>query len=159
MNRILAPVFLLFFPGAALAGPPASVEDLAWLAGSWAGPGIDGQPAGESWSAPAGGQMAGHFYQLSADGDVMFYELFAIRPDGEGSLEMRLKHFESDLAGWEGQSGSDSLEWQLEEIGPGRARFGAVTYELSGDDVLKVTVAMRHDDGSTGELGFELTRQ
>jgi len=156
MRRLLAlPLLVLAAP--ALAGPPATLDDVAWLTGSWTGHGIGGAPAGETYSAPAGGQMAGHFYQLTPEGEVMFYELITIVPDGAGSLRLRLKHFGADLAGWETQGADQALDWELDAIAPGMAKFGAVTFlsEGEGEDGLKITVAMEVG----GELAFELTRQ
>ena len=39
--------------------PPAQIAQLAWLAGSWSGSGIDGAPAHESWLPPTGNTMVG----------------------------------------------------------------------------------------------------
>lgn len=82
----------------ALAAPP--IESIAWMAGSWRGTGVGGAPAVEVYSAPAAGQMVGHFQQLRPDGSVLFYELITLRVH-EGALHYRVKHFNADLTGWE----------------------------------------------------------
>jgi hypothetical protein len=53
-------------PGAASAQPSHSIGDLAWLAGSWAGP--DGNLHHEEhWTAPRGGAMVGMHRTIKGD--------------------------------------------------------------------------------------------
>ena len=89
---------------AAETRPAATIADMEWLAGSWEGAGIGGNPAGETFSFAGDGQMVGHFWQQDGSGGIAFYELITIVPDGD-SLVMRLKHFNGDLAGWEEKEG------------------------------------------------------
>jgi len=80
----------------------ATIDDLAWLAGSWYGH-IGEDPIDEHWSAPAGGVMIGMFRWLK-QGRLHMYEFLAIEPDGDGGLVLRLKHFHEGLVAWEGKS-------------------------------------------------------
>jgi hypothetical protein len=80
----------------------ATIDDLAWLAGSWYGH-IGDDPIDEHWSAPAGGVMIGMFRWLK-QGRLYMYEFLAIEPDGDGGLVLRLKHFHEGLVAWEGKS-------------------------------------------------------
>ena len=52
-----------------VAAPAADIADLAWLAGHWVGEGLGGR-ATEVYSAPAGGQIVGHFGSQDKDGSV-----------------------------------------------------------------------------------------
>ena len=148
----------VLLPMPALAGPPDQIDELAWLAGNWAGTGIGGAPAGETYSAPAGGQMVGHFYQLSGDGEVSFYELITFVPDGAGSLVLRLKHFDAAMRGWEGPAAGEALEFPLTGKAPDRWEFSAVTFHRMGEDALRITVETRNGDGSEEQLVFDLER-
>jgi hypothetical protein len=136
---------------AAAAGPSATLADLAWMEGSWHGEGIAGAPAVEAYSAAADGAMPGHFRQLNPDGSVMFYELIAF-VEAEGSLVLKLKHFNADLTGWEEKD--DVRSFPLTEVGEGRWAFGGIVYERTGASTMLVSVAMRNDDGSRESLTF-----
>ncbi|BBC71383.1 conserved hypothetical protein [Altererythrobacter sp. B11] len=135
--------------------PAAVIADLAWLAGSWEGPGIGGAPAQESYSAPFGGTMAGTFVQEDGKGGVMFYEFIQLAEDG-GSLVMRLKHFGPDMTGWEEPAEFASFPLIARE--GGNWYFDGLTLERQGPDVLRIAVRVREDDGSTSELLFPLRR-
>ena len=78
--------------------PPARSDDMAWLAGRWSGEALGGVSE-EIWSAPRGGAMMG-MYRLVREGKPVFYELCTIVEEN-GSLVLRLKHFNPDLTGWE----------------------------------------------------------
>ena len=172
MRPILASLALAMstLPACASAAPPAraqstsvprpaaTVADLDWLMGDWAGTGIEGHPAGESFSRVGDTRMVGHFWQLDASGGVRFYELITIEPDGE-SLVMRLKHFNADLTGWEAKEGEAALNFQLRAREPGRWVFGPATFTQDGPDRLKVSVAMgRKPDGSPASIEFDYRR-
>lgn len=157
LARLLAALLaLLSVP--ALAGPSATLADAAWLEGAWRGEGIGSAPAGEAWSAAAGGQMVGHFWQETGDGAVMFYELITLSTDGEGSLVMRLKHFGSDLAGWEGEGPDEAESFQLTAVAPGRLEFSGLVYALQDDGSLLVSVVTANADGSRETLEFRFRR-
>jgi hypothetical protein len=76
----------------------ATLSDFAWLAGHWTGPGLAGA-AEETWTGPAGGSMLG-MYRLVREGKVVFYEILTLT-EKDGSVVLRLKHFNPDLTGWE----------------------------------------------------------
>ena len=172
MRPIVVPIVLALSSLAACAGaapppgvqstsvprPPATVADLDWLMGDWAGTGIDGHPAGESFSRVGSDRMVGHFWQLDGTGGVRFYELITIEPEGE-SLVMRLKHFHADLTGWEAREGDAALHFQLRAREPGKWVFGPATFTQVGPDRLKVSVAMdNRTDGSPASLEFDYRR-
>ncbi len=152
-------VLVLALPFPALAGPQVSIEQLAPLAGRWAGTGINGAEAGEAYSDAVGGQMVGYFYQLTEDGDVMFYETLTIVPDGDGSLVLRLKHFNADLAGWETRDAQSAVEFPLTSFTETRWEFGGLVYEFLSNDELRISVLAEVDPDNPQWLTFYMTRQ
>lgn len=133
--------------------PEATLKDVAWLEGKWYGTGLGGQ-AEDLWSSPAAGAMPGIF-RLVKDGKVVFYELMTM-VEVEGSLELRLKHFHSDLKGWEEKD--KVLSFPLTKREPGRFQFGGIIFERSGDNELTVTVSIRQRDGTTKDEPFRFKR-
>ena len=127
------------------ARPAAAVADLAWLSGAWTGEGLGGT-VDEAWSAPAGGAMVGHF-RLVKDGKPVFYEILTIL-EHEGSVEIRLKHVNADMTGWEEKNAFTTF--RLARIEPGAAWFNGLTFKRVGDDRMEIYLALRA--GSAGEL-------
>ncbi|MCS7061089.1 MAG: DUF6265 family protein [Anaerolineae bacterium] len=125
----------------------ATIDDLAWLAGSWYGyTGED--PIDEHWSAPAGGVMIGMFRWLK-QGRLYMYEFLAIEPDDRGGLTLRLKHFHEGLVAWEGKSVVRAFN--LVELGErlavfrrgGAFRSNQFIYRRPDDDHLVVVEEVR----------------
>lgn len=138
--------------------PAATLEDMSWLLGSWAGTGIGGHPAGETFSYAGEGQMVGHFWQLDENGGVNFYELITVTQDGD-SLVMRIKHFTGDLTGWEEKPGETALNFPLTKRSAEQWVFGPVTFDMPAPDRLDVSVLMRRNaDGPDDMLNFSYTR-
>ncbi len=136
--------------------PAANIGDLDWLVGSWTGSGVGGAPASETWTAPIEGTMVGTFVQQNASGAINFTELMYIS-QVEGSLILRLKHFNADLTGWEEK---DEVEaYRLVAIEPCAAYFQGLTIRC-GDAAnpsagLVVAVrAGRDEEGQVRELVF-----
>lgn len=134
--------------------PPALISDVAWLAGSWEGTGLGGQ-SHESWLPPVGGQMAGVFHQ-SRDGELQFYELLQF-VERDGSLVLRLKHFNDDLSGWEYNSAEAAIEFPLVEIDCEVAYFDGLTYRLEEGGQLVIHLEL-HSQGQSRIETFRLTR-
>ena len=138
-------------PGA--RAPAARVADLAWLAGAWKGEGLDGAPAYEFWSAPMGNQIVGHVVQTNAEG-VAFSELVSIA-EKDGSLELRLKHFNSDLTGWEDKD--EIVRFPLVAVEKDAWYFDGLTIRRDGPDGLIGAVVAGPADGGS-ELVFRYRR-
>jgi hypothetical protein len=137
----------------ATVSPPASIDDVAWLAGGWRGTGLGGEAA-ETWMEPSGGAMPGVF-RVVRDGQVVFYEMMAL-VEHEGSLELRLKHFNADMTGWEDKE--EMVTFRLIRVDPDAIYFGSLTFRRHGHDGLQTFVAVRQRDGRLEELAFEFTR-
>ena len=139
------------------APPPAArVADLRWLTGSWVGPGIQGALAGESWSLADEDRLVGHFFQRKPDGTLRFTELMMIHPVGD-SIELRLKHFEPDLTGWEKQDGF--VRFALVAVGPDVWYFDRLTIRRVDARHMTVTVKLQGSDGNESEVPFVMARQ
>jgi len=141
---------------AGFSSPAATLEQMDWLVGQWIGDGIGGAPAMESWLPPTGNTMVGTFVQLSDRGAIQFTEhLYLMEEDG--SLVLRLKHFNADLTGWEEKD--DMVTFRLVDIEPCAAYFHALTLRCAdaaqpGEGLI---AAVRMQSG--GELLFSFDRQ
>ena len=134
--------------------PPATLEQMDWLVGQWAGTGIRGAPAMESWLPPASGTMVGTFVQEVVDetgSSIMFTEHLYLMEE-EGTLVLRLKHFNADLTGWEEKD--DMLTFRLVAIEDCAAYFNALTLRWADKDKPSegLVAAVRMQSG--GELLF-----
>ena len=136
------------------ASPPAALEDLAWIAGQWAGKGISG-PAREVYSPPMGGAIAGHFVQAKGDG-IMFYEIITITQAGP-TITYRLKHFNSDLTGWEEKK--EVREFRFVGREGDSWYFDGLTIRRAGPDEMHSIVNVRQGEGRTEELTFRYRRE
>jgi len=139
-------------PGA--ASPPAKVADLAWIEGTWQGQGLGGQTE-ETYSAPLGGAIVGHFRLVKAD-KVVFYELVTFVEEA-GTVLLRLKHFHPNLVGWEEKD--KSVEFKLVAVEGQTAYFDGQTFKREGD-TLYAAVAIKGKDGSTRveQFSYKLKR-
>jgi hypothetical protein len=143
-----------FKESAEMKSPPATLEQMRWFAGHWTGPGLGGFTE-ETWTAPAAGAMLGMF-RLIKDGKPVFYEFLTL-VEHDGSLLLRLKHFNPDLTGWEEKA--DSVKFRLLRTGPDEIAFDGLTFRREGADKLRIFLAIRNrTDGSIREEMFELTR-
>lgn len=138
-------------PGATPAS--AAIADFAWMAGTWEGEGLGGRVL-ESYSAPAGGQMPGHFRMLK-DGQVGFYELVALAQVGS-SVEYRVKHFNADLTGWEEKA--QVVRFPLVAVEKDVWYFDGLTIRRAGSDRAVHVVRIKDKDGSHREASFTYNR-
>ncbi|MFN2099253.1 DUF6265 family protein [Altererythrobacter sp. MF3-039] len=144
--------------------PPADIAQLGWLVGQWAGEGIQGAPAFESWLPPTGGTMVGTFVQTvngeDGEGGLMFTEHMYIMPDGDASLALKLKHFNADLTGWEEKDGM--LTFPLVAMEECAAFFNGLTLRCDeredGTDGLVAAVRMKSSKPEPQELTFRFAR-
>jgi hypothetical protein len=118
-------------------------------------PGLGGVTE-ETWSAPAGGAMMGMFRMLKGD-QVVFYEFLTL-VEHEGSLLLKLKHFNADLTGWEEKA--DFIRFRLVKITPDSVWFDGLTFQRIDRDTLRIFLAIRNcTDGTVREEVFEAKRQ
>lgn len=130
--------------------PSATLADVAWLVGHWAGEGPFGWND-EVWAPAAGDALAGVYRIL--DGDrVALYELLTITEEN-GTLVFRLKHFRPDLSGLE--DAGPALARPLLRLEPAAAYFEGLTYRRDGPGAATVFVAL---DGGAQEGVFPYRR-
>ena len=129
-----------------------NIEAMQWLSGAWLGSGFGGTVE-EVWSVPRAGGMMGMFQMIGKDG-VVFYEMCQI-VEQDGSLILKLKHFNKDLTGWETKD--ETVDFPLVKIEGQTAWFEGLTYQRKGDK-LHVWVALENNGSiSEGALTFTLT--
>ena len=120
----------------------AEIEDVQWLAGQWKGEALGGVVE-EIWSNPAGNAMMGSF-RLVINDTVRFYE-FQLIQEVEGSLVVKVKHFNEDLTGWEEKD--EYISFTLVKTENNRAYFEKLTYEKQDPDHLNIYLAMKTKTG------------
>lgn len=135
------------------SSPQANINDVAWISGYWQGE-IWGGQSEEIWSAPLAGSMMASF-KFAAEQQVKFYELITLF-EQDGSLVLRLKHFSSELKGWEEKD--QYMEFKLVKLEPQAAYFEGYTYRLVSPNELHVFVVI-DDEGTQSETKFVFTRR
>jgi len=144
-----------FTAPAEVPSPPATLQDMAWFAGKWTGSGLGGT-CEETWSAPEAGAMMGMF-RFVKDGRVVFYEFLTL-VEHEGSLLLKLKHFNPDLTGWEEKA--DFVSFRLLKVVPDAMHFAGLTFKRVGTDRVEIFLAIRDRvTGSVREEKFVMTRK
>ena len=138
-------------PGA--QSPPARVVDLAWLVGEWSGEGF-GARLHESYSAPVGGQMPGHFY-VARDGKPEMYEFVMIAEVGD-TIEYRVRHFNPDMTAWEDKD--RFVKFPLVAADKDNWYFDGLTIRRTGPDTADHIVRIKGKDGKTSEAVLKYRR-
>lgn len=133
--------------------PPATIDRVTWLQGHWKGESLGGVSE-EIWSPPAGGAMMGVFRHIR-EGRVVFYEMITLLEE-EGSLMLRLKHFNADLTGWEEQN--ETVDFPLVKIDEEAAWFDGMTIRRLGEDEIVIYVLLESGEGTTREGVFPYRR-
>ncbi|MGE3467769.1 MAG: DUF6265 family protein [Pyrinomonadaceae bacterium] len=131
----------------------ATLGDMAWLTGTWTGTGLGGFSE-EIWSKPSGGSMIG-MYRLIKDDGLVFFETLMIA-ERDGSIVLRLKHFNSDFTGWEAKD--KTVDFKFVNKAGNRMNFSGLTFERVGDDRINIFLALRMKDGSLCEESFVMNR-
>jgi hypothetical protein len=135
--------------------PKATLQEITWLQGAWEGTAFGGISE-ELWSEPLAGTMMG-VYRSVENSAVKFYEINSI-VEVDGSLEMRLKHFNADLTGWEEKA--IVRAFPLVRIAEGEIYFDGMTYKKTGKDTVTVYLAIGGKEGKPErEVVFEYRRK
>jgi hypothetical protein len=149
-QHALTPNTLRLAPGQ--SSPPATIADMAWLTGHWLGEGLGGHFE-EVWTAPKKGVMLGLYRGLKDDAPV-FYEILTIS-EVSGSLEVRLRHFNPDLKGWEEKDQTVAMPFVARR--DGLLHFDGMAFKPEGPDA--VTVYLAIEDRKTGKPPREVVFQ
>ena len=133
--------------------PKADLSCIAWLAGHWRGEAFGGITE-EIWTPPLGGSMMGAF-KLVADSKVVFYELETII-EVEGSLVLKLKHFNADITGWEEKD--ETVDFRLVKVTRDKIFFEGFTIERISPDEINMYVVV-DEGGKKEEVKFNYKRK
>jgi hypothetical protein len=133
--------------------PKATIQEVAWIAGNWRGEALGGITE-EIWSPPSGGSMMCVFRLIRND-QVSFYEICTITEE-EGTLIMRIKHFDPVLKGWEEKD--EREEFPLVRLSGNRAWFSGLTFERISDQEMNVYVQIGDEPGKEQEVKFNYRR-
>lgn len=123
------------------ARPAASLDDAAFLVGSWTGTAF-GERMEESWSSPTGGSMVGTFKLFDGDEPAM-YELMLLTVE-DGTLVLKVKHFNADFTAWEDKP--DYVSFKLVAVREGELHFGGLSFYQRSEDRLDGYIVMRYGD-------------
>ena len=129
--------------------PKASLSDVAWIAGHWKGEAFGGITE-EIWSPPLGDSMM-FVFKLVVNEKVAFYEVGHIRQEGE-TLILRLKHFNSNLTGWEEKD--KTVDFKLVKLEGNRVYFDDFTFEKINESEINIYVVIEQENGSKEEVKF-----
>lgn len=134
--------------------PPATLAAVAWLEGHWLGEGLGGVSE-EIWSPARGGVMMGMYRSVKAD-KASFYE-FLMLAEENGTILLKLKHFNPDFSAWEDKTGF--VSFKLVAVEDRAVHFDGLSFIREGD-ALRIYLLLR--DSRTGvvrEEEFRLRRQ
>ena len=126
------------------------LTDLSWIAGHWQGEALRGTVQ-EIWSTPIGESMMGSFKSVKG-GKVNFYELMTICEE-EGTLVLRIKHFDRQLKGWEEKE--KSVEFPFLRLEKNKVVFDGLIFERINKKRMNVHVQVEADQ----ELTFEYSKK
>ncbi len=124
------------------ARPAATIDDVAWLSGSWTGTAF-GADFEEVWNPPSAGSMVG-MYKLMRDGAVDFYELLLIVEE-EGSLALKVKHFTDAFVAWENKP--DYVTFRLVKLEENAVHFSGLSFYRVDENQIDGYIVMRTNSG------------
>lgn len=122
--------------------PAASLADVSWLVGNWAGEAFGGSVE-EVWNPPSAGSMVGMFKAMK-DGAVSLYELELIVEE-RGSLNFKVKHFGPDFHAWEEKD--EFVAFPLVKVEESAIHFSGISFYRLGPDRIDVYLVYRTKDG------------
>lgn len=125
------------------------LENIAWISGNWKGEAFGGLTE-ENWGEPSGGSMMATF-KLIVDNKVAFYEIEIIR-ELENTLILQLKHFGSDLKGWETKD--ETIDFPLKKITASKVIFEGMIFEKISTNEMNIYVDIKQEDGSIETVKF-----
>ena len=135
------------------SAPSATLDDAAFLIGSWTGTAF-GQQFEATWNPPSAGSMVGLFKLYDGD-EVSFYELLLMTVE-DGTLSLKVKHFNPDFSAWEDKP--DYVNFRLVKIDEDALHFSGLSFYRRGDDQIDGYIVMRNE-GELSEKHLKYTRR
>ncbi len=120
--------------------PPATLENVSWLVGSWSGEAF-GSTFEEVWNPPSAGSMIG-LWKLLNDGQVVFYEIMLIVEE-EGSLSLKVKHFNADFTAWEDKE--DYVRFRFVKYETDAVHFEGLSFYRIDENTMHAFIVMKHE--------------
>lgn len=147
-------LYFLIFVGSVNAGPEATIDELAWMTGTWSAQ-LGPNTLEEHWVAPQGGSIAA-MVRMTGNGATSMFEVITIE-EKDGSLVMNVQQWN---AGFEPRT-AVAQKLELAEIGERMVRFTAVTegsmtslgYSRTGDSTF--TIHLETPDGNKVNLDLQ----
>lgn len=146
-------MFLLLSAHSFSADTKVTINDFDFLVGYWEGTGFGGQSE-EMWMPPRDGRMFGIFKQ-SSNSELQFSEFLEITSEGD-SFVLRLRHFNSDFTAWEDKE--EFVSFPFVSVADKQAVFEGLTYEITDNDELLVSLVLYSSDGSQRTEQFRFKR-
>ena len=157
MKKILLSVLLMFAAHSVLAQsqrtehtyqlddpdnrPAATLNDVTWLVGNWSGEAF-GASFEEHWNPPSAGSMVG-FFKLLNDDEVSLYELLLLVEE-EGSLSLKVKHFNPDFTAWEDKEDYVTFRYIMSD--DEAIHFSGISFYRIDDDNMVGYIVFRNGD-------------
>jgi hypothetical protein len=136
------------------SSPPIAIAEMSWLEGHWTGPALGGLSE-EIWSPARNSGMMG-MYRLIKDGKPIFYEFFTLAEEN-GSLIIRLKHFNPNMEGWEEKD--KTVDFPFVAKDSGIYHFDGMAFKPEGKNAITIYLAIHNKkDGNVREETFRYTR-
>ncbi len=120
-----------------------------WLPGYWEGGG-EKDKTEEIWSKAMGGSIMGSF-KFYKGGEISFYEILTISEEN-GSIILRIKHFDKHLNGWEEKN--EKVEMPLVKSEKDKVYFDGLTFERISKKRIVIHVLMENAPGKRREISF-----
>ena len=136
------------------AGPAATIDQLDWMTGNWAGQ-LGPNQLEENWIATEGGSIAA-MVRMTGSGATSMFEMITIE-EVDGSLVLHIQQWDP---GFEPRSESPQ-KMELEEITANSVKFRAVTeggmssLGYSHPDAESFIIHVGRPDGSTLDLPLQ----
>ena len=121
--------------------PAATLDDVAWLVGNWSGEAF-GNTFEEHWNPPTAGSMVGFFKLMNGD-EVVFYELLLLVEE-EGSLSLKVKHFNPDFTAWEEKQ--DYVDFRFVKAEEDAVHFSGISFYRVDDDNMTGYIVFRNGE-------------
>jgi len=134
--------------------PEAQIALVSFMEGQWSGTAFGGITE-EIWSPAAGGSMMFVFRHLVED-KVTFYEVGHIR-ELDNSLIFELKHFDTDLHGWEEKD--EVQQFKFIKVEGNRVYFDGFTFENVSANEINIYGLIGNEDGTSNEVVFNYKKQ
>ena len=169
MNRALIAVLLTCMAQSALAQsqrtehtyqlddpdsrPAATLDDVAWLVGNWSGEAF-GASFESHWNQPSAGSIV-RLFKLLNDEQVSFYEILLLVEE-EGSLSMKVKHFNPDFTAWEEKE--DYVTFRFIMADDDAIHFSGISfYRVDNDNMVAYIIFRSGDEVREEKLVYRRT--